>query len=162
MTFSLSVRRTVAGGALLVAVLASAFLGSGCNRLERDRNRADLVAARRQWQALRIVSYDYRYQNQCFCAPTVTAPVVLEVRGGAITGATRVDDGTPLGSEALVYYRTVDDVFALIAEAIDENAAHVDVRYDPARGYPTSVFIDRDERIADEEVRIEASALVPR
>jgi hypothetical protein len=162
MTFSHGPGRRAVRRAILFLLLASTPLVAACGRTEQDRNRGDLVAARRQWQAQRLTSYDFRFQNQCFCAPAVTSPVILEVRNGSITGATRVDTGVRLGPETFLFYRTVDGIFDLISESIDEGAVQVDVQYDAARGYPLSVFIDRDQRIADEEVRIQTGDLVPR
>lgn len=47
---------------------------------------------------------------------------------------------------------TVDQAFAMIQQAIDDKVASLTVEYDIATGYPTSISIDRDIMIADEEM----------
>ena len=145
-----------------LAVVAALALLPGCGRLEGDQDRSDLAAARRQWRAQRLTSYDFRYQNVCFCVSDFRAPVRLEVRNGAIAGAVRLDTGQRLGPDSFRNYRTVDGIFDLIDQSIEDNAARVDATYDASRGYPVSVYIDLDTRLADEEIGVEAADLVPR
>ena len=145
-----------------LAVVGVLALGFGCGRMEDDQDRSELAKARRQWRAQRLTSYDIRYQNICFCVTDHRAPVRLEVRNGAIAGAVRLDTGQRLGPETFVRYRTVDAIFDLIDRSIDENAAQVDVTYDASRGYPASVYIDLDTRVADEEIGVETGDLVAR
>ena len=139
-----------------------AGLGAGCGRLEDDQDRRELLAARRQWRAQALTSYDFRYQNVCFCVTDHTAPVRLEVRNGAISGAVRLDTGQRLGTETFSRYRTVDGIFDLIDQSIDEDAAQVDATYEASRGYPLSVYIDQDQRVADEEIGVQTGDLVQR
>jgi hypothetical protein len=49
-------------------------------------------------------------------------------------------------------YQTVEDLFAVLADAYDRGAASVRASYDAETGQPTEFFIDYDEQIADEEV----------
>lgn len=55
----------------------------------------------------------------------------------------------------------MERLFDEIARAIDQHAAALAVSYDPVRGYPVTIDIDRDFRIADEEVSYRASELAP-
>jgi hypothetical protein len=98
----------------------------------------------------------------CFCIVDVTQPVVLQVRNGAIVSVTRVSDGAavPPSKWEGIYY-TVDEMFALIADAQAKGADEVRVSYDPQLRYPTSVAIDQSVRIADEERYFEMSGLTP-
>jgi hypothetical protein len=123
----------------------------------------DLAANRRQWQSQRITDYQVQYSVSCFCVTDVTAPVVLQVRGGKIVSVTRVADGVAIPEsrwEGLYY--TVDQMFALIADARAKGADEVRVDYDPALRYPTTVFIDQSVRLADEERHFTMSGLEPR
>jgi hypothetical protein len=129
---------------------------------ERDKDLAALAAARRQWQAQGLTSYDIHYQNLCFCIAEVRARVRLEVRGGLIAGVVQLDNGLRLDATTFPRYRTVEGLFQLIAQALADGADNVEVRYDASRGQPLEVFIDRSERIADEEIRVETGDLVPR
>jgi hypothetical protein len=64
-------------------------------------------------------------------------------------------------SQRIADYYTVDQMFALIADARAKGAAEVRVTYDPLLRYPTTVFIDQSVRLADEERRFEMSGLTP-
>ena len=61
----------------------------------------------------------------------------------------------------LALYQTVDGLFDTIQKAIDGGAPLVQADYDPSHGYPSSVYIDLDQRLADEEISYEASGLKP-
>merc|ERR1712187_81012 len=51
---------------------------------------------------------------------------------------------------------TLDKLFTIIQDAINANAFRVSVEYDEEHGYPTSIAIDYDEMIADEEFFVTA------
>jgi hypothetical protein len=122
----------------------------------------DVAANRRHWQSQRIADYEVQFRMSCFCVPDVIAPVVLQVRGGAIVSVTRVSDGVGVPPSRWVgIYYTVDQMFALIADAQAKGADEIRVSYDPVLGYPTTVFIDQSVRLADEELRFEMSGLMP-
>jgi len=120
----------------------------------------DLATNRRHWQSQRITDYQVQFRMSCFCVPDVIAPVVLQVRGGAIVSVTRVSDGVavPPSRWKGIYY-TVDQMFALIADAQAKGADEVRVSYDAVLRYPTTVFIDQSIRLADDEWRFEMSGL---
>jgi hypothetical protein len=122
----------------------------------------DLGANRRHWQSQRIADYQVQFRMSCFCVPDVIAPVVLQVRGGAIVSVTRVSDGVavPPSRWKGIYY-TVDQMFALIADAQAKGADEIRVSYDAVLRYPTTVFIDQSVQLADEELRVEMSGLTP-
>jgi len=147
--------------ALLGALLLSLTLPA-CTTSPDDPGD-DLAANRRHWQSQRIADYQVQFRMSCSCVPDATAPVVLQVRNRAIVSVTRVSDGvaiSPSRWEGLYY--TVDRMFALIAEAQAKGADEVRVSYDPLLRYPTTVFIDQSQRLADEERYFEMSGLEPR
>jgi len=145
---------------LLGAILLCLTL-PGCTTSPDDPGD-DLVTNRRHWQSQRLSDYQVQFRMSCFCLPDAIAPVVLQVRGGAIVSATRVADGVavPPSSWRGRYY-TVDQAFALIADAQAQGAAEVRVSYDPLLRYPTRVFIDPSAGIADDEQFFEMSGLAP-
>lgn len=120
----------------------------------------DLAEARRTWAAQGLLSYRFRFQRICFCGPDATAPLTVVVSRNRVVSVTRADTGetvTPSDSLPL----TVERLYGEIERAIDQGAAALTVRYDPVRGYPISIDIDRDFRVADEEVYYRASDLTP-
>ncbi len=110
-----------------------------------------LAASRVRWEAQRPGDYRFTYSRNCFCPPQYRGPFDVTVRGGAVADVAYRGEGDPI-DRPLTEYQTVDDLFALIAEAYARDAARVDVTYDPTTGQPTEVYIDYDEQMADEEV----------
>ena len=147
--------------ALLGALLLSVTLPA-CTTSPDDPGD-DLFANRRQWQSQRLTNYQVQFRLSCFCITDVTQPVLLQVRNNAIVSVTRVADGVavPPSKWEGTYY-TVDQMFALIADAEAKGADEVRVSYDSTFSYPTTVFIDQSQRLADEERWFEMSDLQPR
>jgi hypothetical protein len=69
------------------------------------------------------------------------------------------DTGRPATPRADVPL-TVDALFAVVDDALD-TADKVEVRYDPALGYPAQIDIDRIRQAVDDEVSYTASELAP-
>jgi Family of unknown function (DUF6174) len=147
--------------ALLGALFISLTL-SACTTSPDDPGD-DLLANRRQWQAQGIRNYQVQFSLSCFCVTDVTQPVLLQVRNNAIVSVTRVADGVavPPSKWEGIYY-TVDQMFALIADAQAKGADEVRVEYHTELRYPTTVFIDQSTRLADEERWFAMSDLQPR
>ncbi len=151
--------------AILLAVLCASSLGCGSATAPdddfADDRRSTLAAfrsARQKWAGARLLDYRYTYRKLCFCAPPVRAPVRIRVRGGRVVEVSLVETGTAVPIQG---YPSVDALFDLIQAALDGRAAEIRAQYDGRWGYPTDLYIDRDRGIADEELRIEASALEP-
>jgi Family of unknown function (DUF6174) len=147
--------------AYAAALLLAAVLPA-CTTTSPDDPGDDVLANRRRWQSLRITDYQVQFRTICFCTTETTAPVILQVRGGAITSATRVADGAAVPPSAWTgRYYTVDQVFDLIVKAKAQGAFQVRVTYDALLGYPTGVFIDYRAELADEEQRLVLAGLTP-
>lgn len=95
----------------------------------------------------------YTTQQSGFQPPEFTRPMTVFERNGEITRATYADTNEPVPDNVRNSLQTVDQRFAQLQNAYDNGAATVNVEYDAQFGFPTSVFIDQSEMIADEEVR---------
>ena len=115
----------------------------------------DLDAARDRWADAGLDTYTMTLQRICFCpSPDYTGPFEVTVRDGAVE-TVRLD-GATVDDERGV---SVDDLFALIEEAYERNAARVELEFHPELGYPTSLGIDYDTMMADEEIAYRVSDL---
>lgn len=123
-----------------------------------------LAAARQRWTDSGIDDdYEYTFSNTCFCPPQFVGPFRAAVVAGEVVEATYegVDlfDIADLDIEAYSdRVLTVDQVFTEIDRAIAE-AHSFSAEYHPELGYPTNVFIDWDQQIADEEAGYRISDL---
>ena len=103
---------------------------------ELDINRA-------LWDGAAIDDYSMNFQRLCvFCSVEFLIPVRITVRGDTIHELTDLDTEAPLEEPAPGAFLTIDGVFKDIQDAIDQDAAEIDVRYNSTFGYPTDVTID--------------------
>ena len=117
----------------------------------------DLALARAKWADAALDGYTMTITRSCFCPPEYRGPYTVAVDGGEVSsvlyGGQPAEAGEP---------PTVDALFALLETAYAEGAARVDVDYHDELGYPVELYIDRDTRLADEEVGYSISELIER
>ena len=126
-----------------------------------DSVQATLLQRQNQWESSGIVDYDYVGAWSCFCPEAYRAATQVTVRSGKVTGVGSADpdiDTIPMPERFL----SVEELFALVQDAITENAARIEVSYDETYGYPVELFIDHDERMADEETSFGVTSLTPK
>lgn len=132
-------RFTVLVGATLVAL-------SGCADLRLANLQAELEQAEARWQQAGIDDYAYTFQWVCFCP---YEQVRITVRGGLLESVETVPPGQPPFDPSS--YGPVEDLFALLRDAIDQQAFEIVVEYDPATGVPAMSSIDYLRYVVDEE-----------
>jgi hypothetical protein len=122
----------------------------------RDELRENL----RRWSDQSYASYEYTYQRtNCECLADATRPYVIRVSGDAVVDVRDALTGDP--APATFMPLTVEDLFGLIDDAIRRDVYALSVEYDRAAGYPTVIRIDYEKQIADDELTIHATSLVP-
>jgi len=96
--------------------------------------------------------YSYSLEMRCYCA-NQDQQYRITVAGGEVTDVTWATEGDghavgdPVGDE---YARvTIQDV---IDKGNDPEAAQVDVEWPAGQDYPSSIYVDQDKMVADEEV----------
>ena len=113
----------------------------------------DLVENRAKWEAASSdgQSVSYTAQNSCFCPPDYTRPMNITEQNGKIVDATYADTVEAVPSYIRDGLLTMSERFDQLEAAYLNDAARIDVSYDQQYGYPSSVYIDESEMIADEE-----------
>jgi hypothetical protein len=134
---------------------AAALAASGCTAasatLGPDGKPIDdheLVAARARWAAMHPTAYSYSETPECDCS---TPALRLTVVSATIVAAVELDNRAPVPAISLAGLATIDGLFDILQDGFDRRAASIDMRFDPALGYPTHYFIDYDRREFDEE-----------
>jgi hypothetical protein len=107
--------------------------------------------------------YAYTLEQRCFCANVDQKYRITVVDGKAteVTWATAGDGhevGDAVPGDAKYLMLSIQD---LIDQGNDAKAAQIKVDWPAGQLYPTSVFIDQDKMIADEEVTWVISDVVP-
>ena len=124
-----------------------------------DSVTGQLLRARSRWDRSRITSYTYIARWQCFCIQEYVAEVEVRIESGQSTSTSFVDSSFEGEVPDPERFGTVENLFSHIAEAVAGEAARIDVEFHPETGYPTEVFIDQDERMADEEMGFTVTSL---
>ena len=135
------------------------FFAAGLAGCPESPEQSENDAARERWQDANITHYRFEYRRSCECTAELGSPMVIEVDAGAIVSATYIDSGESVPESIRDDLQTVDELFDLIQEAIDQAAESVTVTYHAEHGFPTDVRIDYDAQIADEEFLLVLSNL---
>lgn len=104
--------------------------------------------------------YDFTVAVSCFCADA-GVPIRVEVRDGKAVAASFVKKGRghAKGDPAPDYRRI--SLADIIDAANDTEAATVTVDWPEGQAYPSSVYVDQDEMMADEEIGYDVSDVEP-
>ena len=128
---------------------------------DHDDELRDLVRARARWNVNGVTDYDVIARALCFCAFGGTDVRVI-IRNGGVVSATILATGQMMGGAEAVQYRSVEQLFDVIENAIDRDAYRIDATYDLHYGYPSHFFIDYSRNAADEEFGYEIVQFTPR
>lgn len=98
----------------------------------------ELLAARAMWERQGLDTYRYIFRADCTCPDGGTFDV--DVRDNRVTHIVPLDDGAATSlltpTSIAVAFDDLEEWFTNSADLIDEGIAAVDVRMDPALGYP--------------------------
>lgn len=111
-------------------------------------------------------AYTMKFSRDCFCLPDWRGPyqVVVNSTGGIANAIYMYGSDQYAGKPVKVpagKVLTVKDIFNEIKRALNQKVDNLEVTYDENWGYPTEVFIDWDELMADEEDRYKIENMVP-
>ena len=81
------------------------------------------------------------------------------MRENRIVDVAFVADNVPFTIGTLWKYRTIEGLFDLLQEGIDENAHTISAHYHSELGYPVKASIDYEEDSVDEELGFEIDSL---
>lgn len=142
----------IAAPVLLLATLAGCELGD-----DDSFQRQKLGEARTLWDRKDVASYSYILELECFCAPaSELEPVLVTVRNGTVESLQYWDedpaDRTPASAATFGPYDTVEELFALVEDAIDRDADLLQVGYDPEYGFPEVINVDYQSGGSDQKL----------
>jgi hypothetical protein len=132
--------------ACLVVSLATVGLSCTASRSDRPEEAKALTAAREQFTGTLRASYSFTWKRGCLCGvKDLGRAAHVTVANGAITSAVYVDTQQPVGPSLRSDLKTIEEVFAMIQQAIDQDYDEVDVVYDSQVGFPWSVDLKQDK-----------------
>lgn len=127
------------------------FVLAACSPTEPEISQlAELRGHQERWQEQQPTNYEYVLQRVCECEPSESGPLRITVREGQIRSAVnaQTDEVVAVDAEQV---KSIEDLFVLLEEALPI-AYRVTAEYDATLGYPTSIFIDFQRDMVDEEM----------
>jgi hypothetical protein len=104
------------------------------------------------WNEKKIENYSFSFKRVCFCPLEYVGPNQIVVINGKISTV----NGAPYNkAERYGVIYTIPELLQVIKENIDKKPVKQTLNFNPTYGYPTSVFFDFSEMIADEEIGYE-------
>jgi len=154
MIRGVKLNRNLVGICSLICILTS----PSCNNPVSDSSGGtvkeivrDVENAKSNWQRAGLNGYSYVFNWSCFCLPSYTQQVTIDVDSDTITAIWQTNDSVPLPDSLYTNYHTVPELFELINSQLERNPYRADLEFDSELGYPLSAFIDFEEAMADEE-----------
>jgi hypothetical protein len=132
----------------LLAVTSLALLAACSDPAGITGKRFELERARQLWEDRQVADYDMTVQ---LTGAWVTGAAEIQVRGGVPVSVQAVGEGNRLPVEAFREYDTVEELFAVLQHAVDEDADRIDAQFDARFGVPVDVYVDYRESWADDE-----------
>jgi hypothetical protein len=130
-------RRHVYSPRLLWIAVALFTIGCGGSSTGPEQR---LAAARAQWNVQGPDAYSMVVTKSCECLPGMTGPVRVTVRNGVVESRRYVDSGLDVPAELAAGFPSVEEMFAMIDDALREGITPHEIRYHPL-GYPTRLAI---------------------
>lgn len=132
---------------LIFLIFLVAFL-SACGASQRPA----LEQNRSLWDSHAIRHYRFNFKIGCMCPWYGMMPLTVEVRNGEIVSmvASNGRDITPY-LDTFRPHGTIDSLFDTVDSAISKRVHRLEVQYDAAYGFPTSIVIDPSSMITDDE-----------
>ena len=146
--------RTMLAPALLLAALGGCKdLISGGDDVQREQYRV----AHGRWQDAALTSYSYVLELACACAPTSELRAVrVTVQNGTVVErryeSNDPSQRTPASETVFGPYDTVDELFAAVDQAIDDESDVLNVIYHLTYGVHTLLQWDPDSATADDHL----------
>jgi hypothetical protein len=119
----------------------------------------ELRRSQERWQARQPTTYAFVFQRSCGeCLPEATVPLLITVHERQIRSVVNQQTGEPVSAE--VYQpKRIEDLFAIVEAVLEQGAYRMSVSYDRNLGYPTSIFINYDRQMVDDEIGYSAREL---
>jgi hypothetical protein len=129
-----------------------------CNDLGETLDHSDIVDPYARWRSYGFTDYEMLQTHNCFCA--YRGPYKVIVRANRVVSVIDPSNGLSLPREIQAWFKTVDELFAIIRTIDPGTVAAFTVEYDQLYGIP-SFFVDPSAQMADEEYGYSVTNFLP-
>jgi len=102
----------------------------------------------KKWNKLGITDYEFTLRVNCFCTSETVGPHKIVVKKNSIVSV----NGIPYDPNTHYSVKTIEQLFTYIQKTLAEKPVQKTLAFDAQYFYPTNVYFDMSEMIADEEI----------
>jgi len=106
------------------------------------------------WNEKKIENYSFSFKRICFCPLEYVGPQQVVVQNGKVV---TVNGAAYNSSQRYGVIPTIPELLLTIKSHIDKNPVKKTLNFNATYGYPTSVFFDFSELMADDELGYEVT-----
>jgi len=143
----------------IVILLMTCLFLVHCTKKEDETPKDEVAKAKALWESKKIDSYEMTFQVTCFCIVDLNRPAKVVVSNNKIVSVNE----TPYNESFMLFgsYKTIDELFIHIEEMREQNPVIEEFTFDPTYGFPSTIYYDVSQMIADEEIGYSVSDFKP-
>ena len=132
-----------------IALVLVAFNSlTSCVKNTLIQTEEELSVEAQKWKSFGFSYYDYTLEIICFCPIEYTKPKRISVRNNKVVSISNNTEDVFTDTS----FMTIDGFFEFIEDQRKQNPVVEKIEYDPEYGFPTYIYFDISEMIADEEI----------
>lgn len=102
----------------------------------------------KKWSKLGISDYEFTLRVNCFCTLETVGPHKIVVKKNSILTV----NGVPYDPNIHFSVKTIEQLFTYIQKTLAEKPVQKTLAFDAQYFFPTNIYFDMSEMIADEEM----------
>tara|TARA_B100000768_G_scaffold154926_1_gene151785 strand:+ start:653 stop:1099 length:447 start_codon:yes stop_codon:yes gene_type:complete len=117
----------------------------------------NLQEQEKKWKKQGIIDYEFTSQISCFCQSDYTLPKAISVKNDEIQSI----NGVAYANLEYENHMTIDELFDYIEDHQNKNPVIENLEFDSVYGFPSYIYFDISEVIADDEISYTITNFIP-
>ena len=117
----------------------------------------NLQEQEKKWKKQGITDYEFTSQISCFCQSDYTLPKAIVVKNDEIQSI----NGVAYANLEYENHMTIDELFDYIEDRQNKNPVIENLEFDSVYGFPSYIYFDIIEMIADDEIGYTITNFIP-
>ena len=117
----------------------------------------NLQEQEKKWKKQGITDYEFTSQISCFCQSDYTLPKAIVVKNDEIQSI----NGVAFANLEYENHMTIDELFDYIEDRQNKNPVIENLEFDSVYGFPSYIYFDISEMIADDEIGYTITNFIP-
>ncbi len=120
-------------------------------------DKLNLQEQEKKWKKQGITDYEFTSQISCFCQSDYTLPKAIVVKNDEIQSI----NGVAYANLEYENHMTIDELFDYIEDRQNKNPVIENLEFDSVYGFPSYIYFDISEMIADDEIGYTITNFIP-